>query len=279
MTDAIWWLGASFSAVYGLAIGSFLAVCIERLPEDRSLLSPSSCTRCGAPVRWRDNVPVLSFLMLRGRCRDCGAEIPAFHPVVEALGAVVALLLFRRIVPDAAAIDGAHVGLWVVRLGFVSAMIVAAAVDVKHRIIPDEVSIYAVPIGVLAAFALERAGLEGWWLVPWRSAVLGAAAWGGGFGLISFVGEFAFGQPVLGWGDVKLAAMIGAFLGVFPGGFGVVFLASVLGSILGVLATVWWRRRLYLPFGPPLALAAAAWAIWGDAVMAVVFPGFVAAGY
>jgi prepilin signal peptidase PulO-like enzyme (type II secretory pathway) len=66
---------------------------------------------------------------------------------------------------------------------------------------------------------------------------------------------------------------------VFPGGFGVVFLASVLGSILGVLATVWWRRRLYLPFGPPLALAAAAWAIWGDAVMAVVFPGFVAAGY
>ncbi len=279
MIDAFWWLGAGSSVAYGLVIGSFLAVCIERLPEDRSLLAPSACTHCGAPVRWYDNVPLLSFLLLRGRCRDCGTPIPRFLPVVEALTAVVALLLFRRIVPDADAIDGAHAGLWVTRLGFVGAMIVAAAVDVKHRIIPDEVTIYAVPFGVLAAFALERAGLEGWWLVPWRSAVLGAAAWGGGFGLVSFVGEFAFGQPVLGWGDVKLAAMIGAFLGVFPGGFAVVFLASVAGSLVGIAATVWWRRRLYLPFGPPLALAAATWAVWGDAVMAAVFPGFVAAGY
>lgn len=279
MTDAIWLFGATFATIYGLVIGSFAAVCIERLPEDRSLLSPSSCTHCGARVRWRDNVPVFSYLALRGRCRDCGAAIPPFHPVVEALVGVLALLLFRRIMPDVDAIDGARAGLWVARLAFVSAMVVAAAVDVKHRIIPDEVTIFAVPAGVLAASALEVAGLDGWWLVPWRSAVLGAALWGGGFGLVAFVGEFAYGQPVLGWGDVKLVAMIGAFLGAFPGAFAVVFLASILGSLFGLAATVWFRRRLYLPFGPPLALSAVAWATWGDAVLATVFPGFAAAGY
>jgi leader peptidase (prepilin peptidase)/N-methyltransferase len=276
---AMWWLGAASSVAYGLVIGSFLAVCIDRLPEDRSLLAPSACTNCHSPLRWRDNVPVFSYLWLRGRCRDCGVVIPVFHPLTEALTGVLALLLFRRIFADPGDLDGPHAALWVTRLGFVSAMIVAAAVDVKHRIIPDEVSIYAVPVGVLAAVALQYAGIEGWWLVPWRSAVLGAGIWGGAFGAISFLGEFAFGQPVLGWGDVKLAAMIGAFLGVFPGMFGVVFLASVSGSVVGLGATVWYRRRLYLPFGPPLAGAAVAWAIWGDVVMQAVFPGFVAAGY
>jgi leader peptidase (prepilin peptidase)/N-methyltransferase len=92
---------------------------------------------------------------------------------------------------------------------------------------------------------------------------------------VAFVGEFAFGQPVLGWGDVKLAAMIGAFLGAFPGAFGVVFLSSVAGSVLGLSATLWYRRRLYLPFGPPLALAAVAWAVWGDVVLRTVFPALV----
>lgn len=275
MTEPIWWLFASFSVVYGVVIGSFLAVCIERLPEDRSLLAPSSCTSCQAPLRWRDNVPVLSFLLLRGRCRTCGTAIPVFHPLTEALTGTLALVLFLRVVPDASAIDGAHLGLWVTRLGFVGAMIVAAAVDVKHRIIPDEVSVYAIPLGVLAAVALEWAGIHGWWLVPWRQAVLGAAAWGGLFGLVAFVGEFAFGQPVLGWGDVKLAAMIGVFLGAFPGAFGVVFLASVAGSVLGLAATLWYRRRLYLPFGPPLALGAVAWAVWGDVVLRTVFPALV----
>lgn len=279
MTDAIWWLFAGSSLVYGLVIGSFLGVCIERLPEDRSLWVPSACTRCGARLGWLDNVPVLSFLWLRGACRACGAPIPGFHPLVEALTGTLALLLFLRIVPHAGALDGAHLGLWVSRVVFVGALVVSAAVDVKHRIIPDEVTVYLVPVGVLACALLEAGGIEGWWLVGWKASVLGAAAWGGGFGLLSVAGEFALGQPVLGWGDVKLAAMIGAFLGAFPGAFGVVFLASVVGSVVGVVVTVARRRRVYLPFGPPLAGAAVLWAVWGDAVMQAVFPGFAAAGY
>lgn len=266
-------IGQAFATAYGLAIGSFLAVCIVRLPEDRSLLVSSACPRCGARVRWRDNVPVLSWFLLRGRCRDCGTPISPLYPLVEALGGTLGWLLYRRLMPTVDQIDAVHGLAWVVWFGFLGLLVVAAAVDVRHRIIPDQVSSYAVPFGLIGAAALEWAGFEGWLAVGWRSAVLGAAGWGGLFAVFALVGRYVARQEVLGWGDVKLAAMLGAFLGLFPGTFVTVLVGSLFGAVVGIAVTVLARRRVWLPYGPPLALAAALWVLWGDALIATFFPG------
>ncbi len=269
-------LGQTFATIYGLVVGSFLAVCIVRLPEDRSLLVPSACPRCGTRVRWRDNVPVLSWLLLRGRCRDCGTPISPLYPTVEALGGTLGWLLFRRLMPTADLVDGAHVLAWVVWFVFLAMLVVAAAVDVRHRIIPDQVSSFAVPVGVAGAVALELVGFEGWLGVGWRSAVLGAAIWGAVFAGFAVVGRFVARQDVLGWGDVKLAAMLGSFLGIFPGTFLTVLFGSLLGAVVGIVGTLVARRRVWMPFGPPLAVAAAGWVLWGDVLLQALFPGLVA---
>jgi leader peptidase (prepilin peptidase)/N-methyltransferase len=223
-------------------------------------------------VRWRDNVPVVSWLALRGRCRDCGAPISALYPLVELLSGLLAWVLFRRLVPDPADLDAAHMAAWVVQFAFLALLVVAAFVDVRHRIIPDETSIYAVPIGIAGAVLLESVGWDGWLAIGWRQAVLGAAIWGGMFALFSIGSMYVTGQVALGWGDVKLAAMLGAFLGAWPGTLVVLIAGSVLGATVGIVFTVVQQRRVYLPFGPPLALAAAAYVLWGEPLVAVFFP-------
>ncbi|MCA9492266.1 MAG: prepilin peptidase [Myxococcales bacterium] len=269
-------IGQTFATIYGLVVGSFLAVCIVRMPQDRSLLVPSACPRCGARVRWRDNVPVLSWLLLRGRCRDCGTPISPLYPMVEALGGTLGWLLYRRLMPTVDQIDGVHAAAWVVWFVFLGLLVVAAAVDVRHRIIPDQVSSYAIPVGIVGAAALEWAGFEGWLAIGWRASVLGAAVWGGLFATFAVLGKFVTRQEVLGWGDVKLAAMFGAFLGVFPGTFVTVLVGSLFGAVVGIVATVVARRRVWLPYGPPLAVAAAGWVLWGDVLIATFFPGLAA---
>ncbi|MEQ1507546.1 MAG: prepilin peptidase, partial [Myxococcota bacterium] len=171
-------VGQGFAVVYGLVIGSFLAVCIQRLPEDRSLRVPSACERCGAKLGWTENIPLVSYLALRGRCRHCGSRIPPLHPLVEALGGLLGWLVYRRVIADPADLDAAHAAAWVVRFGFLALLVVAAYVDVRHRIIPDQTSIYAVPFGIAAAVVLGWLGYDGFGTVTWQLAVLGAAGWG-----------------------------------------------------------------------------------------------------
>lgn len=256
-------IGQAFAVVYGLVIGSFLAVCILRLPEDRSLLVPSACPRCGAHVRWFDNVPVFSWLALRGRCRNCGTPISPFYPLVETLTGLLAWLAFRSIVHDVEDLDAIHAAMWVVRFGFLCLLVVSAYVDVRHRIIPDQTSIYAVPVGIVAAACLELMGADG---IGWRQAVLGATFWGGAAAVFSWITWYVTGVDALGWGDVKLIAMFGSFLGFF-GGLAVLMWGSIIGSVVGITAIVVLRRRVWLPFGPPLAIAAAVYALWGPVVV------------
>jgi leader peptidase (prepilin peptidase)/N-methyltransferase len=265
-------IGQAFAIVYGLVIGSFLAVCIVRLPEDRSLLVPSACPRCSARVRWSDNVPIVSWFLLRRQCRSCGAPIPPLYPLVELMGGLLGWVLFRRVFTEPEHLDAVHAAAWAVELVFLSMLVVAAATDIRHRIIPDETSIYAVPVGIAAHGLLQWLGWDGWLALDWRQAVVGAAIWGGFFAFVAWSTKFVTGRVALGWGDVKLAAMLGAFLGPY-GAFLVVMFGSLIGAAVGIVATLVARRRVYLPYGPPLAVAATLYVLWGELLLQALFPG------
>ncbi len=258
----------SFAVLYGLVVGSFLASSIVRIPEGRSSLVPSSCPRCATPLHWHDNVPVLSWLRLRGRCRSCESPISALYPLVELLSALLAWLVCRHLVQSPADLDLAHAAAWALQFGFLAMLIVAATVDIRHRIIPDETSIYAVPVGVGGHAVLEALGYDGWLSIGWREAALGAAMWGGCFAFFSWSALLLLRREGLGWGDVKLAAMFGAFLGTMPGGLAAIALGSLFGVVVGLAATVITWGRTYLPFGPPLAIGGALYVLYGDLIFA-----------
>jgi leader peptidase (prepilin peptidase)/N-methyltransferase len=227
-----------FALALGGVVGSFLNVVIHRLPRGESLAWPGShCPSCASPIPAWANVPIVSWLALRGRCAACGAAIPARYVLVE----LATALLFAAL----AARWGAEWRLLV--HGAVGAALIAAAfIDAEHRIIPNSITLPGLALGLLwAAFASEPALLD---------AVLGVLLVGGGMWGISAAAERFYGQVALGMGDVKLVAMLGAFLGLQPA-LGVV----ALGSLLGLAqAAVWMTlgragRRTPIPFGPALA--------------------------
>jgi leader peptidase (prepilin peptidase) / N-methyltransferase len=205
----------------GAIVGSFANVCIHRLPRGESVVSPPShCPSCGRPVRPRDNVPVLAWLWLRGRCRDCRAEIPVRYPLVEAGMAILFLgsrWLFGFTV-DAAA--GAVLA---------AAAVILTATDLEHRVLPDEVTLGAGLLGLLLA------GFRG--LSPLLESALGAAAGAGLLLLIRAAYRAVRGGEGMGLGDVKMAGMIGALAG--GAGLLVTFLlASAAGALFGLLSTL-----------------------------------------
>jgi leader peptidase (prepilin peptidase)/N-methyltransferase len=232
----------------GLAFGSFLNVCIVRLPHDGSLLRPpSSCPHCRARIAWRDNIPVVSWLLLRGRCRHCGGPISAQYPLIELLvgvlwaGAAFAWGLTLH------ALAGAVLG--TILLGI-------AVTDARHMLIPDEFTWGGLVLGL--AFALGGGGPA---LVQ---ALLGAAA---GFALlyaIAVIGEWVFKEEAMGGGDIKMMAMIGAFVG-WQGVLLTVFLGALLGTLIFVPLTL--RKKRLVPFGVFLAVGAAAAFVAGDAIV------------
>jgi leader peptidase (prepilin peptidase)/N-methyltransferase len=252
-----WFLMQAFALLLGLCLGSFLNVCIARMPEDRSVVRPgSACPHCGAAIRWHDNIPILSWLVLRARCRDCGHPISATYPLIEAATGLLVLLVWLQTVPGVHALDAAHLAAFAYRSVFVCMLVGLTFIDIEHHIIPDEFSVYAVPVGVLGALGI---GLLEPGLAPsWQQSLVGAAV-GAGF-LLAIAGVYWLirREEGIGLGDVKLLAMIGAFLGAFPALLLVVLLAGLLGSIVGIAAMV--RRggtlRMALPFGPFLALGA-----------------------
>ncbi|HET6923550.1 MAG TPA: prepilin peptidase [Anaeromyxobacteraceae bacterium] len=211
-------LAAAWSAALGAAVGSFLNVVVARLPRGESLLRPGSrCPRCRAPIAWYDNVPVLSWILLAGRCRACRAPISFRYPLVEALGALAALLAFRRhgLSTPAAA-----------ELAFASVLLALTFIDLDTWLLPHALTWPLLACGVTAA----AAGLS--------PASLPASLWGAGLGFAAFAavawaGARVFGKEALGFGDVWLLAGIGAWLGaraLLP----VVLLASLQGSLVGI---------------------------------------------
>ncbi|MXY16235.1 MAG: prepilin peptidase [Acidobacteria bacterium] len=239
-------------AAAGLATGSFLNVCIHRLPRSRSVVWPASaCTACGRPLRWYENVPVVAWLALRGRCRTCGARIPIAYLLVEL--AAPALFLLQYSVVGWQPLLGA-------RLLLCAALIILFVTDLRHRLLPDAVTLTGIGAGLAAALVVEPA----WW-----DALLAAAAGGG---LLLAVARAYFllrGEEGLGMGDVKMLAMIGAFLG-WQLTFVALLLATVLGSAVGIgmLALGLADRRYPLPFGSFLAVGAVAATLAGEPLIA-----------
>jgi len=239
---------AGAAALAGLLLGSFLNVVIWRLPRGESLVRPgSACPSCGAPVRPWDNVPVLSWLLLRGRCRDCGAGISARYPLVEAFTAVLLVLA----VLDAGADRDAWLG-----LAFVLVLVPVIFIDLDHRIIPNTIML-AGAVAALVILALTRADA-----IPEH---LIAAAAAGGFLLVA-----ALAKPGgMGMGDVKLAGVMGLFLGRAVGP--AILVALVAGSVLGaaIIARKGAKegRKTAVPFGPFLALGGLVGLFAGDEIV------------
>ncbi len=236
----------------GLVVGSFLNVCIYRLPRYESIVWPASrCTACGRPLAWFENVPVLSWLLLRGGCRTCRAPISPMYPVVELTTAAVFAGGVGVYGPSA---------LLVVRLAFACALIVLFTIDLRHRILPNAITLP----GIAAGFAAS------WFLPPgWMSSLIGIVGGGGLLLAIAEVYHRVRGQEGLGMGDVKMLAMIGAFLG-WPLMVLTLVLASFAGSIVGVSLIVSGRGGLQaaLPFGTFLALGSLVAAAAGDPILA-----------
>lgn len=272
--DGFYNVMGGFALVFGLVFGSFLNVCIARMPENRSVVSPpSACPACGHRIRWYDNVPVLSWLILRARCRDCGTGISSLYPTVELLMGLVAWLLFRRFVPGFRAFDAAHLVTFGVYFAFAAMLIAQTYIDIRHFIVPDEFSIYAVPFGVAACALMTWLGASG---VPsWQASVVGALIGGGSLGLVAAIYWLIRREEGMGLGDVKLLAMIGSFLGPLPALLVVVLVASMTGAAIGGALMLTRRQglRMAVPFGPFLALGALVYVLHGPALVARFLPG------
>ncbi len=240
-------LSWSFIVAFGLVIGSFLNVCIYRLPLGESVVWPRSrCPRCEGLIPWYHNLPVLSWFLLRGRCARCAAPISMRYPFVEALSAVAVLLLWREFGTAAA---------FPIATGFALAMLVLFFTDLDHQLLPDAVTLTGTAAGLAVSWFNPFLPGEGWARV-W-SAVAGAAL---GSGLLWSVGAVygkLRGVEAMGLGDVKMMAMVGAFSGP-RGVLLTIFAASIGGAIVGVALIPLRGRTLQdkLPFGCFLAPAA-----------------------
>jgi leader peptidase (prepilin peptidase)/N-methyltransferase len=248
-------LGAMAVGV-GAAVGSFLNVVIYRLPEGQSVVTPRShCTRCGTTIAWYDNLPVLSWLLLRGRCRSCHAAFSARYPLVELLTGLLLLALVVRF----------GVGLELLfSFYFACSLLVVTYIDLDHRLIPDRITLPGIAAGLV--LALLAPGEARWMAV--QSWAIGTLVGGGILWLVAWGYHVATGREGMGGGDVKLLAMIGAFLG-WQGVLLTLLLSSFIGSAIGVLVMI--RQgadsKLAIPFGPFLALGAIIALFWGDRIV------------
>ena len=242
----------ALTAALGLVVGSFLNVCIYRLPLGESLMWPGSrCPNCGRGLSWFDNIPVVSCVAQRGRCRTCGAPISWMYPIVEIATACVFVggLLFYGPTPLA-----------VVRILFGCALIVLFVIDLQHQILPNIITLPGIVIGFACSLFLPPG---------WRDSLIGILV-GGAIPLIIAEAYVRLrGVEGLGMGDVKMLGMVGAFLG-WKGAVLTLLLGSLAGSIVGVglIAAQAGSLQRKLPFGTFLAIAAAIAAVYGDPLVA-----------
>jgi len=239
------------SVVFGSVVGSFLNVCIFRIPAGKSIVLPSShCVTCQQPIRFYDNIPIISFFILKGRCRHCHTKISPVYPAVEFLTALMSLMLFLRY------------GLslhYLLTFVFTCALIIITFIDLEHQIIPDLITLPGIPLFFLAAIFIMNIRL--------LDSLLGIIIGGGCFYLIAFGYKLLRKTEGMGGGDIKLMAMLGAFLGWQSLWFILLF-SSILGAIVGISVMLYQGKdmKYAVPFGPFLSIAAVAYLFIGEYV-------------
>jgi leader peptidase (prepilin peptidase) / N-methyltransferase len=241
--------------ILGLVVGSFLNVVIARLPDRRSLWAPASaCPGCGNAIAWHDNVPLVSFIALRGRCRACAAPISWRYPIVE--GATAILFGVAWIVFGGSLVD------FTVAAALLAALVAVTAIDLRYQIIPDAITLPGVLAGLVASVASHRVS----WMESAGGILLGAGL---------FVAVIVLSRGGMGGGDLKLGAMLGAFLG-WKAVIVALFIAVVLGGVsaIALLASGRLARKDAIPFGPFLAVGGAMALFWGNAIVAWYLGGF-----
>lgn len=238
--------------VLGLAFGSFLNVCVYRLQRKLSIISPgSACPNCGHKIRFQENIPVLSFLFLRGKCSNCKTPISIRYPLVEILTALISVLLFQK---QGLSLD------FIFTAAFVFLVIVIAFIDIDKQIIPNGLLI----IGLIpAGYLLFSNGINGS-----LTHLLGGIGLGSGFLMIGYLGRIMMKQESMGMGDVKYAALIGLFLGwklgILAAGLAFIIAALLIGILLPI-GKITMRERI--PFGPFLSLGTVISILWGQSLI------------
>ncbi|MFH1411581.1 MAG: prepilin peptidase [Candidatus Omnitrophota bacterium] len=242
--------------IFGAIIGSFLNVCIYRMPLQRSVVLPRSfCPFCEKTIRWYDNIPLLSYVVLMGKCRHCRRTITFRYFIVEFLTAVSSAGLFYFFSLSAE---------FFIYWAFICGLIVVTFIDIEHQEIPDEISIPGIFIGLLAV-PLLKYSQTGEFLPAIFDSLLGILAGGGSMFLLGMLGEFIFRKEALGGGDVKLMAMIGAFLG-WKAVLLTFFIAPFFGSIVGMFLKIRFKREM-IAYGPYLSLAAVISLVYGKEIL------------
>ncbi len=242
--------------IFGLCIGSFLNVCIYRLPKSKSIVHPRSmCPHCGALIRSYDNIPILSYLALKGKCRHCETSISFRYPVIELMSGIFAVGVFLKYGLTFEA---------VIYYAFVAALLVITFIDIDHQIIPDVITLPGIPIFFAASFALPE--------ITVVESILGILIGGGSLFSIAWLYHLLTQKEGMGGGDIKLLAMMGAIIG-WQGVLFAIFVASAVGTVSGMLLMLKNRKtmKLAIPFGPFLAIGGTAYILFGPQLIAWYF--------
>jgi len=268
------WLTA-VATLFGAVWGSFFNVCIVRIPAGQSIVRPGSrCPSCGTPIRPADNIPLLSYLLLRGRCRACRQPFSARYPLVEALTALIAAALWMTFVSgDPGEAPAVRIARFVVYFAFAGVLIVLSFIDFASMRLPDVITLPAIPIFFLSGFAVHEA--------TWLERLIGLGA---GYLFLRIIADFYYyvlKREGLGLGDAKLLALIGALLGWRALLF-VLTVGGFAGSLISLPIVIWSRRRqpptasaeplrhVQIPFGPFLAGAALLYVFVGPRLLALM---------
>jgi leader peptidase (prepilin peptidase)/N-methyltransferase len=240
----------------GMCIGSFLNVCIYRLPAGKSIVRPASaCPACGTAIHWYDNIPLISYVILRGRCRGCKAPISIRYPIIEVLCGLFAMTSWM------------HYGYGLAALIYfilIAALLVITFIDIDHRIIPDVISLPGILLGFLTSFILPQ--------LKWSDSLIGIAAGGGSLLAVAWGYQLITGKEGMGGGDIKLLAMIGAFLG-WKGVLFTIMASSLIGTAVGMVVMLRSGKgiKMALPFGPFLAMGAILYIFLGQQLIGWYF--------
>jgi len=246
--------------IFGLIIGSFLNVCIYRIPRKESLVFPGSrCVLCKKPILWYDNIPLLSYVLLRGKCRSCKAGISPRYFFVELISAVCFLILFANF-------EFNYI-FWIYSL-LTFSLIVVTFIDLEFQIIPDRISLVGIFAGIILSIAFP--GLQGafTWGRAFLSSIIGALVGSGLLYLTGFLGKLAFKKESMGGGDVKLMAMLGAFLG-WKIAVLIFFLAPFFGAPIGIYMK-FVKKEDIIPYGPYISLASFVAMVWGHKILSML---------